>query len=203
MSALAAQRPQRMQLSLFLSSFPCLCPCLWAWIDHRKIRRDQVETPPQTRNPKACPTTAVVIRSSLSPTGNMPSRAICVAIASSKPVDEEYLIGPIDQHGLMCSSNKALDDANYVLQAGVATEAELIVATGKLVGSDPQIELLPVLIARFQLLLFHKLVEPTARRTSDSQHEDPSSTAKSCCHQICKQDGHQNGTRMNCRPPAP
>ena len=60
------------------------------------------------------------------------------------------------------------------------------------------------MIARFQLFLFHKLVEPTARRTSDSQHEDfPFPPTKPCCCQVCRQEGHQKGTRTNCRPPAP
>ena len=60
--------------------------------------------------------------------------------------------------------HKALDDPSYVLQAGVATEVEQIVATGELVGWDPQIKFLIDLIARSKLLLLHKLIEPTARR---------------------------------------
>ena len=66
-------------------------------------------------------------------TGNLPPHAVRKAVASSKAGNEKFLIGPID---------KALDDASHVLQGGVTTEVELIVATSELVGSDPQNEAL-------------------------------------------------------------
>ena len=46
-----------------------------------------------------------------------------------------------------------------MLQAGVATEVELIVTACELVSSD-------------QLFLLQKLIKPTAKRASDSLHED-------------------------------
>ena len=141
MSALAAQRPQRMQRFFLLSSFPFLCPCLRAWIDRQKDRRDHVETLSQTKRTTACPTAAVVVYPEftflLILMGNLPSHALRDAVASPKAVNVHFLIGPMDQRGV----NKALDDARYVPQTGVATEVELVVATGELVGSDPQIKL--------------------------------------------------------------
>ena len=57
-----------------------------------------------------------------------------------------------------------------------------------------------------QLLLLHKLVEPTAKRTSDSQHEySPSSTAeltttRSHRHTILQGYEHRWGSRSDRRP---
>ena len=85
------------------------------------------------------------------------SHAVSNAVSISNTGNEEFLIGLIDRRGVTQSVNKNLDDASW---AGVATEAELIVATGELVDADPQMRFLMILIATFQILC-HKLAAPT------------------------------------------
>ena len=92
-------------------------------------------------------------------------------VASPKTSDEEFLSGPVNRRGITQSVCTTLDDTSNVLQAGVATEVELIVKACELVGPD-QIDFLINLVARLQLFLLHKLIEPTVRRASDPQHDD-------------------------------
>ena len=103
-SALAAQRPQRMQRSLFLFSSPCLCPYLWALIDRldgsrwRHSRRQGAAwlAPPSLAWVE--PTFPIIF------TGILPSHAVLDAIASPKTSDEEFLIGPVNRVGIRAST---------------------------------------------------------------------------------------------------
>ena len=54
-SALASQRPQRMQRSFLLFSSPFLCPCLWALFDRQKNQRVQVDTQLLQTSPRLAP----------------------------------------------------------------------------------------------------------------------------------------------------
>ena len=134
-------------------------------------------------------------------TATMPWRAVRVATASSKAANEDFLIGPIDLHGLKHSVDKALDDARYVFQGGAAIESELVAVAGELVSSDPKMRLLKILIVRFQIVLWHRLVETTTKRTSRSQHEDPVLTEISLLSNLqtgWSSKGHANELPTTC-----
>ena len=109
---------------------------------------------------------------------NLPSHAVRNAVASSKAGNEEFPIGSIDRRRVAQSANKALDDASNVLQAGDATEVELIEVTGWLTCCDPQIKLLINLIARFQLFLFTKSLNQPRGEPPTLNMRTTSSTAE-------------------------